>query len=96
MQEPAPKPNNRFSFRLYICGNTPASERALQNVRNVLSIVDYDLEVIDVLERPDIAESAGIVATPTLVREEPEPRESVVGDLSDVTAARTALGILRR
>jgi circadian clock protein KaiB len=39
--------------------------------------------VIDVLERPQLAENEKIMATPTLVKELPPPLRRVVGDLSN-------------
>ena len=39
------------------------------------------LEVVDVLERPDLAERDAVVATPTLLRLAPEPVLRVIGDL---------------
>lgn len=41
------------------------------------------MEVIDVLERPKLAEQEKIVATPTLVKSLPHPVRRVIGDLSD-------------
>jgi circadian clock protein KaiB len=43
----------------------------------------YDLEIIDVLEHPQIAEDQRILATPTLVKQLPLPLRRVIGDLSD-------------
>lgn len=44
---------------------------------------EYDLEVIDVLERPQLAEDERIVATPTLIKELPPPLRRIIGDLTD-------------
>ena len=43
----------------------------------------YDLEIIDVLEFPQLAEDARILATPTLIKSLPPPLRRVIGDLSD-------------
>ena len=43
----------------------------------------YDLEIIDVLEFPDLAEDERILATPTLIKSLPPPLRRVIGDLSD-------------
>lgn len=43
----------------------------------------YDLEIIDVLEFPDLAEDERILATPTLIKSLPLPLRRVIGDLSD-------------
>jgi circadian clock protein KaiB len=43
----------------------------------------YALEVIDVLENPQLAEDEKILATPTLIKQLPPPLRRVIGDLSD-------------
>jgi circadian clock protein KaiB len=43
----------------------------------------YDLEIIDVLEHPEVAEREKILATPTLIKQLPPPLRRVIGDLSD-------------
>lgn len=43
----------------------------------------YELAVIDVLERPQLAEHERILAIPTVVKELPPPLRRVVGNLSD-------------
>jgi circadian clock protein KaiB len=43
----------------------------------------YEFEVVDVLERPDLADEDGIFATPALVRRSPLPVRKLIGDLSD-------------
>lgn len=56
---------------------------------------DFELEVIDVTERPDAAESQQIMATPTVIKHLPEPARRVTGDLSDAEAVALALGLPR-
>jgi len=71
---------------LYIAGQTPRAERALVNLRQIVEHeigLPFELEIVDVLERPDRAEEALILATPTLVKESPHPTRRLIGDLSD-------------
>jgi circadian clock protein KaiB len=76
-----------FLLKLYIAGRTPRAERAIANIEELCTSGDlpgdYELVVIDVLERPQLAENEKILATPTLVKELPPPLRRVVGDLSD-------------
>ena len=76
----------KFKLRLYITGRTPQSQRALANLRAICE-ADlkgvYEIEVIDVLEHPTLAENEKILATPTLVKRLPEPVRKIIGDLSD-------------
>jgi len=76
-----------FVLKLYIAGRTPRTEQAIANIEDICASGDlqenYQLVVIDVLERPQLAENERILATPTLVKELPPPLRRVVGDLSD-------------
>lgn len=84
----------RFHLRLYITGRTPHSQRALENLRKICETElegRYDVEVIDILEHPSLAEDEKILATPTLVKRLPEPVRRIIGDLSD--QERVLLGL---
>ncbi len=77
---------SKFSLRLYVAGRTPRTEQAISTIRQICEqelAGAYDFTVIDVLERPQLAENEKILATPTLVKELPPPLRRVVGDLSD-------------
>jgi circadian clock protein KaiB len=69
-----------------VTGSTLLSTRAVENInwliREELEGM-YEFEVVDVLERPDLAEEDGIFATPALVRRSPLPVRKLIGDLSD-------------
>lgn len=83
-----------YKLCLYVCGSTPPSEKAVQLLsqfvqKNQAIISGFDL--IDVLDRPDIAEREHIIATPTLVKEEPLPREIFIGDLIDADSLQKFL-----
>ena len=82
-------------LRLYVVGGTPPSERALAALPDLRSAIgeDTEVEVIDVRERPEVAEEERILATPLLVRVSPEPARRIVGDLSDVERVRWSLGL---
>lgn len=85
----------RFVLKLYVCGLTPSSQQALANVCRLFeteSEAAYDLQIVDVLERPDLAERERIMATPSLVKESPLPKESLIGDLSQISRLRSFLG----
>ena len=71
---------------LFVAGETGPSARArreLERLRIELESGGGRVEVIDVIERPELAERAGILATPVLIRVAPLPRRSIIGDLSD-------------
>ena len=75
-----------FVLRLYVTGSTPNSLRAIRSLKRICEEHlrgRYDLEVIDIYQRPSLAKDEQIVATPTLVRRLPPPLRRFVGDLSD-------------
>lgn len=86
----------RYVFRLYVTGATPSSGRAIANLKALCEehLKDrYELEVIDVYRRPELAEGDQIVATPTLIKELPPPLRRLVGDLSDTPSVLVGLNL---
>jgi circadian clock protein KaiB len=89
-------PDALVELCLFVAGDTGPSARArrqLERFRAKLGDTNWRVEVIDVVERPDLAEQAGIVATPVLMRLAPLPRRSVIGDLSEFQAVADVLGL---
>lgn len=75
-----------YKLRLFVTGSTPRSSKAITNIRAICDehlAGRYELEVVDLYQRPDLARSEHVMAAPTLVRESPEPVRKVVGDMSD-------------
>jgi circadian clock protein KaiB len=76
----------KFRLRLYITGKTPKSERAIANLQEICEKELkglYELQIIDVLEHPQLAEDEKILATPTLIKDLPPPLKRIIGDLSN-------------
>ncbi len=76
----------QIKLRIYVTGKSSRSSHALEHLQNICEkelAGQVDLEVIDVLENPEMAEEDKILATPTLIRELPPPLRKIVGDLSD-------------
>lgn len=76
----------KYVLKLYVTGQTANSQKAIENLKDVLKdgLKDiYKLKVIDVIENPQLAEEDKILATPALVRVLPEPVRKIIGDLSD-------------
>ena len=75
-----------YLLKLYIAGKGARAEAAIANLRQLCEGElrgQYELEVIDILENPERAEQAKILATPTLIKQLPPPLRRVIGDLSD-------------
>jgi len=88
---------NKPLLQLYITGLTPRSERAIANLRRICEEkLDgrYEMVIIDVLERPQLAEDERILVTPTLIKPLPLPSRRVIGDLSDMDKVLLELDLL--
>ena len=75
----------KYRLRLFVTGYTSHSRRAIENLRLICERdlrEMYEVEVIDILEHPQLAENEKIMATPTLVKKLPEPVRKIIGDLS--------------
>ncbi|MBV1688251.1 circadian clock KaiB family protein [Novosphingobium sp. G106] len=86
MSWPAPSETGRYVLRLFVTGTTSRSQRAIANMRRICEqelAGKYDLEIIDVYEKPEATRELQVVATPTLVKVLPEPLRRIIGDLSD-------------
>jgi len=83
-------------LRLYVAGQTPKSVAALANLRRICEehlAGEYTIEVVDLLENPQLAQGDQIVAIPTLVRKLPEPMRKIIGDLSNTERVLVGLEI---
>ena len=77
---------SEYVLRLFVSGRTHQSEQAILNLRRICDEEfdgKYSMQVIDILESPELAEEAKIRATPTLIKDLPPPLRRVIGDLSD-------------
>lgn len=83
-------------LRLYIAGNSASSRRAEQNLYNLKTSLNseaWSVEIIDVLREPELAEQAGVIATPTLSFEHSGRPRRIIGDLGDKKRILEFLGI---
>jgi circadian clock protein KaiB len=83
-------------LRLYVAGDAPNSLQAKQNLEKLLGSITpdaYELEVVDCIADPRRTLQDGIVVTPTLLKVAPEPRATVIGNLSDLDYLRRTIGI---
>ena len=88
-----PKPEV-WKLRLFVAGQTPKSIRAFANLKVLCEEHlkgRYRIEVIDLMENPQLARGDQIIAVPTLIRKLPEPVRKIIGDLSD--SVRVLVGL---
>jgi circadian clock protein KaiB len=85
-----------YILRLYIAGNTPRSAAALANLKEICEehlAGRYTLQVVDLLENPQLARGDQILAIPTLVRKLPLPMRRIIGDLSNTERVLVGLDL---
>jgi circadian clock protein KaiB len=88
-----------YVLRLYVTGHTPRSTAAIEQMHAICDEVlskRYALEVVDVLERPQLAVDERIIATPTVIKRLPDPLRRVIGDLSDSEKVLAGLELVPR
>ena len=81
-------PTAKCVLRLYVAGATARSREAVLRVRQLYEAElkgNFDLEVIDIYQQPNLARDNQIVATPTLVKEFPRPVRRFIGNLLNTT-----------
>lgn len=85
LEEAALDHSQCYVLRLYVTGTTPASTRAIEQVRSICEEHlhgRYELQVIDIYQMPALAKDHQIIATPTLIKVLPSPLRRFIGDLS--------------
>ena len=84
-------------LKLYVAGKTPKSIMAFANLKEICETHlagRYEIQVVDLLQHPQLAKGDQIVAVPTLLRELPEPITKIIGDLSDTEKVLVGLQLL--
>ncbi|MDV2482642.1 circadian clock protein KaiB [Methanoculleus sp. Wushi-C6] len=99
-QETTEEENGEFwELRLYVAGQTPKSLAAFANLKKFCEehlAGRYRIEVIDLVEHPQLARGDQIFAVPTLVRKLPEPLRKIIGDLSNTEKVLVGLDLRPR
>lgn len=86
--------SEKYILRLYITGMTPRSTRAIESIRKLCETHlqgRYELEIVDIYQKPSLSQGEQIIAAPTLIKKLPLPLRRLVGDLSDID--RVLLGL---
>jgi circadian clock protein KaiB len=95
-----PSPQDKaYRLRLYVAGQTPKSTLAFTNLKQICEDHlqgRYEIEIVDLLENPQLARGDQILAVPTLVRRLPEPIKKIIGDLSNTERVLVGLDLQER
>jgi circadian clock protein KaiB len=87
---------DKINLTLYVTGQVTRSQRAISNLRKICRLLPPGqcvITIVDVLEQPHLAEQSKIIATPTLVKNQPLPLRRIVGDLSDPDQVISWMGL---
>jgi len=91
--------SNRYILRLYVAGRTPKSLLAIANLNKICEehlVGRYKIEVVDLMENPQLARDEQILAIPTLVRKLPSPMRKIIGDLSNTERVLVGLDLRKK
>lgn len=95
-QPPPPSAAEHYRLRLYVAGQTPKSILAFRNLKVICEEHlqgRYEIEIIDLVKTPQLAQGDQILAVPTLVRRLPEPITKIIGDLSNTDRVLVGLDL---
>ena len=96
---PPPLAPESWNLRLYVAGMTPRAVAAFANLKKLCEthLADrYEIEIIDLLQQPQLAAGDQIIAVPTLVRRLPPPMKKIIGDLSNEERVLVGLDLRQR
>src|SRR4051794_41435139 len=85
-----------WELRLYVAGQTPRSLTAFANLKKICEehlAGKYRIEIIDLVENPQLARGVQILAIPTLVRKLPEPEREIIGGFSNTYRVLVGLAL---
>jgi circadian clock protein KaiB len=85
-----------YNLRLYVAGQTPKSLAAIANLKKLCEAHlpgRYEIDIVDLMQNPSLAQRDQIVAIPTLIRQLPEPIKRIIGDLSNTERVLVGLDI---
>ena len=95
-RQPKPRTPKAWKLRLYVAGQTPKSIRAFANLKVLCEQHlkgAYQIEVIDLLEHPEMARGNQIIAIPTLEIKLPQQVQKIIGDLSNTDRVLVGLAL---
>mgnify|MGYP006284013919 CR=1 FL=1 len=88
-----------WELRLYVAGQTTNCVKAFTNLKRICEQElkgRYTIEVVDLLQNPELAKGHQIMAIPTLVRKLPEPVTKIIGSLQDQERVLVGLDLKKK
>jgi circadian clock protein KaiB len=90
------RPDGKLILQLYVSGMSPKSMEAIENIKRLCDTHlegAFDLEIIDLYKNPEAASINQVVFSPSLIKQLPPPKKTLVGDFSDTKKVIKGLGI---
>jgi circadian clock protein KaiB len=88
---------DKIVLQLYVCGMSPKSMEAIENIQKLCSEFledSFQLEIVDLYKHPGLAAERQIVFSPSLIKRLPLPKKTLVGTFSDPAKVIKGLGIV--
>ena len=89
---------DKYILRLFVTGTTNRSALAITNLKKICEEYlegRYELEVIDLYQKPFLAKDEQIIAAPTLIKKLPLPFRRIIGDMSNKEKVLLGLDIIK-
>ncbi len=87
----------KYSFKLYLSGRTPINKRLVKNLKSILEGKfkdEFSIEIINITNNPELANSPNVFATPMLIKQLPPPVALIAGNLTDREKLLSAMEML--
>ena len=87
----------KYKFKLYIVKDNPSSRILIEQIKYVFQNIlkdGYYIDIVDILEHPELAVKDKVIASPTLIKEFPYPQKRLIGQFNDKKKLTSGLNLL--
>ena len=87
----------RHFFQLYLAGDASGYGKIIEGLHDLFDnhLNCYDMEVINLMENPELAEKNNIIATPSIVKHHYSEPHMVIGDMSNGASVLSGLNLVK-
>ena len=88
--------DGKLVLQLYVSGMSQKSMTAIENIKHLCDEHlqgAFELEIIDLYKNPEMASEQQIVFSPSLVKQFPLPKKTLIGTFGDTEKVIKGLGI---
>ena len=90
---------DNLELQLFVSGMSARSMQAINNIKQICTehlVGKCNLEIIDIYKNPELASKYQIVFSPSLIKQYPLPRRTLIGTLSNKAKVMDNLGIVSK